>query len=81
MTNIHINNMILTKLEEKERSIAWLARQVEYDSDNLRKILKNNREVYPSLLFRISSVLDEDFFAFYSQALAEKCDRHGKCDR
>ena len=72
MKNIHINHLILKKLKEKDRSISWLARQMRCDKDNLRKILKNNREVYPSLLLQISSVLDEDFFAFYSQIVAEE---------
>jgi len=72
MKNIHINHLILQKLEEKERTIPWLAKKMEYDRNNLRKILKNNRDIYTSLLFRISDALDEDFFALYSQILAEK---------
>ncbi|MCL2289733.1 MAG: XRE family transcriptional regulator [Bacteroidetes bacterium] len=69
MNSIHINHEILRKLEEKERSIAWLAKQVNYDRNNLRKILKNNRDIYANLLFRISLALEEDFFACYSKEL------------
>ena len=68
---IHIGELILKKLKEKERSIAWLARQVSCDSDNLRKTLKNNQDIYTNLLFRISMALEEDFFAYYSQKLKE----------
>jgi len=72
MESIRLNLLILEKLKEKERSIAWLARQVGYDKDNLRKILKNNQEIYPNLLLRISVALKEDFFAYYSQNLKER---------
>ena len=72
MNNLPLNQLILQKLEEKERTIPWLAKKMEYDRNNLRKILKNNRDIYTSLLFRISIALEEDFFALYSQELAEK---------
>jgi len=72
MGTIHINHLILKKLEEKERKIAWLAKRVDYDKENLRKILKNNRDLYTNLLFKISIALEEDFFAGYSQELKEK---------
>jgi lambda repressor-like predicted transcriptional regulator len=72
MKNIHINQKILQKLQEKGRSIAWLAKKVNYDKNNLRKILKNNREIYPDLLFNIAFALEEDFFVYYSQELKEK---------
>jgi len=77
MKDIQINHLILKKLEEKDRKIAWLAKQVDYDRNNLRKILKNNREIYPSLIFSISEALEEDFFAYYSQALNEKLNVKG----
>ena len=80
MGTIHINHLILEKLKDKERSIAWLARQVERKSNNLRRILKNNGEIYPSLIFSISEALDEDFFAYYSNELKEKQNANIKAD-
>ena len=71
MKHIHINHLILQKLKEKERSISWLAKQVGCDSGNLRKKLKNNREIYPNLLLQISIALKEDFFAYYSHELTK----------
>jgi spore maturation protein CgeB len=68
--DIHIGKLIRQKLKEKERSVAWLAQKVNCDSSNFRKILKNNH-IHSELLFSISNVLDEDFFAFYSQKLKE----------
>ena len=66
------NHLILKKLKDKERSVAWLARQVERKSNNLRRILKNNGEIYPSLILSISEALEEDFFAYYSNELKER---------
>ena len=66
-----INNFILQKMNEKGRSIGWVARQVGCDRNNLRKTLLNNRDISSDLLFRISKALDEDFHAFYSQKLKE----------
>ena len=70
--NIEINQLITQKLKEKQRSIAWLAKQTGCDSSNLRKMLKGLRYINPDLLFRISEVLEEDYFACYSQKLNEK---------
>jgi len=72
MSAIHINHLILKKLEEKDRKIAWLAKQVGCSSNNLRRILKNNRDIYAGLIFHISEVLEEDFFACYSKELSER---------
>jgi len=69
MINLHINHLILKKLEEKDRKITWLAKQVDYDRNNLRRILKNNRDLYTNLLFKISVALEEDFFACYIDKL------------
>ena len=72
MKNIKICDLILKKLKKEERRIAWLARQVGCDSDNLRKTLNNNQDIYTDLLYRISVALEEDFFACYSEKLKEK---------
>jgi len=66
---IDIGKLILQKLKDKSRSIAWLAREMGCDDSNLGKTLKNNRYIYADLLFHISVLLEEDFFAYYSQEL------------
>jgi len=71
-SNIDIGELIFQKLKEKERSLAWLARQVGCNDSNLGKSLKNNRYIYTDLLFRISQALEEDFFAYYSQTLKKR---------
>ena len=70
MNDIHIGAFIHKKLEEKEHSVAWLARKINYDPSNLRKLLKQNH-IHSALLFRIADVLDEDFFVYYSQKLTD----------
>ena len=69
---IEIGNLILQKLKEKDRSIAWLAKKIGCDDSNLGKTLKNGRFIYLDLLFSISEALEEDFFAHCSQKLKGK---------
>ena len=64
----HIGNIIIQRLEEKDFTIAWLARQVSCEESNFYKKLKNNT-ISKELLFWISHVLQEDFFAYYSKEL------------
>jgi len=71
MKSIYVNEIILQRLKVKERSVAWLARQIGCDSDNLRKTLKNNHDIYSNFLLQISIALDEDFFEFYSHQFSE----------
>ena len=71
MYDIHIGQMILQKLHEKQRSIAWLARQINCDDGNLGRQLKNNRHIHSELLLRISMALGEDFFANYSEIIKD----------
>ena len=69
---MHIGELIIKKLEEKERSIAWLARQVNCDDGNLGRLLKNSPHIHTELLMRISMALEEDFFVYYSEMIKEK---------
>ena len=68
---IHIGNVIIQTLKEKDLKIAWLARQVHHEESNFCKKLKNNR-IHLDLLYTISEILHEDFFACYSDRLHEK---------
>jgi len=70
--NIHIGNLIFRKLKEKERSVAWLARQVNCDDANLGRLLKSNHHIHSELLLRISIALGEDFFTHYSEIVNKK---------
>ena len=68
---INICRLIKEKLDERERSVTWLARKLECDRDNLHKTLKNKIDVHTDFLFRISVAMREDFFACYSEKIKE----------
>jgi len=68
---IDIGELISQKLKEQNRNVLWLAKQVGCDNSNLGKMLRSERYIYPDLLFRISIVLNEDFFAYYSKKIEE----------
>ena len=51
--------------------MAWLAKKVHCDRNNFYKKLNNNA-IEIDLLFRISEILQEDFFSHYSQTLCGK---------
>ena len=67
--DIDIGKFIIQKLKEKERSIAWLARQISHNDSNLGRLLKNNRHIHAELLLRISIALEVDLFAHYSEKI------------
>jgi len=66
--SIHIGEEIQNHLALQQRSVAWLATQLRCDPSNLRKMLKHSY-LPTDLLYRISIILDKDFFACYSQLL------------
>ena len=62
--NMNISELILQKLKEEKRSVAWLAKKIFMDPSNLRKRLKKN-SMNTELLRRISKALDYKFFRYY----------------
>ena len=72
---IDIGELILQKLKENDRTLVWLAEKVGCDDSNLGKTLKNSKFIYCDLLLRISTALEEDFFAYYCQHLRETLER------
>ena len=63
---IHIGELICNKLNENQRSIAWLAQKVHHDRSSLRKLLKKD-SIDTKLLLTISTTLQFDFFSCYSE--------------
>ncbi len=72
-TKIPIGEIIKQSLKRNDRSMAWLAQKVHCDRSNFYKKLHNNA-IDIDLLFRISEILQEDFFSHYSQTLCGKND-------
>ena len=67
---IHIGDDIREELYRQERSIAWLAAKIDYDSSNLRKLLINGK-INRKILLKISEVLGKDFFEIYLKQYAD----------
>jgi hypothetical protein len=68
---IHIGQLIRQKLNEQERSIAWLARQIDCHPNSLpRKLEKSSLDI--DLLCRISLELDENFLKPSYDALQDR---------
>ena len=70
---IPIGELIKQKLKASDRNISWLAKKANCDRSNFYKKLKDNN-IETDLLFRISEILQEDFFACYSEILRSKID-------
>jgi hypothetical protein len=62
---IHIGEMIRSKLREEGRSVVWLAGKIHYEKANTYKLLKKP-SLEASLLLRISLVMEHNFFIYYS---------------
>lgn len=69
-----IGQLIKEELTAQERGVAWFSRKIHLDRSNVYRLFQKN-SIDTDLLKRISLVLDKDFFALYSQWLAEQTHR------
>lgn len=68
MDQIHIGSIIRCELRKQNRSNRWLAEQIGVVPRTINKIfLKQDMDT--TQLFRISKVMQVDFFAYYSSIL------------
>ena len=72
----HIGDLIKQQLKKQDRSVAWLARQLNCDPSNLRKKLQHP-DVHLNVIRRISIFLGHNFFLDCS-ALLHKPDETPK---
>ena len=68
---IHIGHLIQETLESQGRSVAWLARQLNYTRENMYNIFKK-QWIDTETLMKISLALDRNFFLLYLD-FYEKC--------
>ncbi len=61
-----IGQLIKEELMAQERSVAWFARKLCLDRSNVYRLFQKN-SIDTSLLTRISTVLNKDFFAILSE--------------
>jgi len=70
---LHIGNLIMQKLNEQERSMAWLAGKVGYSRATMLRMLRKH-SMDSEALYQISVVLGMDFHAMYSQKMKSIAD-------
>ena len=61
---LHIGACIKSELERQGKTTVWLAEQLGYNRTSLYK-LYNSSTIDTGLLFRISRILDFNFFNLY----------------
>jgi len=62
---MHIGQLIKQELVNQNRLMDWFAEELSCSHTDVYKLL-NDASIDTGLLFRISDVLDVDFFKFYS---------------
>ena len=67
----HIGNLIKEELKRQGRTTTWLASQLNYSRQHMYYLLGHSF-IYSDLLLRISEILGHDFFAYYSEYLANR---------
>ena len=67
---MHIGNLVRQKVIEKGLTIVWFAEQLSCTRVNVYKIF-SKRSIDTDMLFRISKILDYDFFRHYSDLFEE----------
>ena len=63
---MHIGKLIREKVKEQNKTSVWLAQQMSYSRTNIYK-LYDKKSIDTDVLFRISAILDFDFFSLYSE--------------
>ena len=65
---IHIGHIIHDELHRQSRTNQWLADQLSVDRSTVQRLF-NKPSIDTQILYRVSRVLDTDFFAYYSNYL------------
>lgn len=65
---VTIGKLIQEKLEEKGKTVTWLSKEVPCSRTNIYKIFNKN-SLDTDMLYRISKILNFDFFQYYSRSL------------
>lgn len=65
---IHVGSIIKKKFDELGLSVSWFAKELCCDRTNVYSIFKRE-SIDTSLLVKISTILNHDFFSYYSRDL------------
>lgn len=69
--SIHAGLLVRAELTRQRRTVTWLASQLAMQRPNCYRIL-HSPSMHTDLLWRISVILEHDFFADFSQACQEQ---------
>lgn len=67
---IHIGKLIKQKMEERHLTVVWLASRLSCSRTNCYKIFEKY-SVDTEVLMKLSTILEFDFFSFYSDELGK----------
>ena len=70
---IHIGNCIRKKVEEKEKTSVWFAKELGCHRTNIYKIY-DKMTIDTGVLLHISKILDFDFFSIYSEEIEKQAE-------
>ena len=62
---LHIGQLIKNELDRQGRSVAWLAKQMQYSRQNVYRLLERHW-IHTDVLLRICNIMDCDFFGWLS---------------
>lgn len=68
---IHIGKLIKQKMEERHLTVVWLARHLSCSRTNIYKMFERY-SIDTEVLMKLSTILDFDFFSFYSDELVKR---------
>ena len=70
---IHAGKLIRKVLDEQGRTVVWFAKQLSYTRTNVYKIFEK-KSIDTDVLFRISRLLQYDFFKHFSNDVEKNND-------
>lgn len=74
---IHIGSLIRLKMEERQKTVVWLAEQLSCSRTNIYKIF-DKYSVDTEMLAKISNILEFDFFSLYSKNVKKNKEKEVK---
>ncbi len=72
---VFIGKIIEDELHRQERTVTWLSRKIHCDRRNVYDIFSRTC-IDTGLLYKISLVLNCDFFKYFSQSLQSSANQH-----
>ncbi len=69
--SMHIGQLIKQKVEERHKTVVWLARELSCCRSNVYKIYEKS-SIDTDILLRLSCILDYDFFSLYTEEVQKK---------